>query len=515
VRILRCDAAGLYVALGIFLLVAVRSPSAYRSLIAFAAWSSLAHAVVMSVQALPNTSMRGDLYGSAGLVVIGIALLVLWGRPRNVALERGGQAPMPHFGFFCLPATGHINPMATLADELQARGHLITFYQIEDCAAQILAVGLRCETFGRQTIPRGSMPEFFAKLGRLRGRAGMAYTLEFLLSLYEAALQELPESLRRDPVDTLVVDQAFHPVGSIAEHLGVPFVNICNCLMLNEDVGVPPFNRGWSYDPGWCARLRNRGAIKLLNLFMYQPFFRLINKTRREWGLREIRRLNDVFSTLAQIAQQPPEFEFPRRDLPTSFYFTGPFHRAKSRVPIDFPWDRLDGRPLVFASMGTVQNGMEWVFRIIAEACDGLGIQLVMSLGGNITPENLGRLSGNPLTVCYAPQLELLQRARLVITHAGLNTALESLTQGVPMVAIPVTNDQPAVAARIAWTGTGEVVPLKKLNARRLRAAIVRVMETERYRLAAHRMKDQIAERNGLTHAADLVERFCVGKPGS
>lgn len=67
----------LYVTLGIFLLVAVRRPSAYRSLIAFAAWSSLAHAIVMGVQAWPNASMRGDLYGSAALIIIGVALLVL------------------------------------------------------------------------------------------------------------------------------------------------------------------------------------------------------------------------------------------------------------------------------------------------------------------------------------------------------------------------------------------------------------------------------------------------------
>ena len=67
----------LYVTLGIFLLVAARNPSAYRSLIAFAAWSSFAHAVAMGVQALPNASMRGDLYGSAVLVVIGAALFVL------------------------------------------------------------------------------------------------------------------------------------------------------------------------------------------------------------------------------------------------------------------------------------------------------------------------------------------------------------------------------------------------------------------------------------------------------
>jgi Family of unknown function (DUF6632) len=67
----------LYVTLGIFLLLAAWSPSAYRSLIAFAAWSSLAHAIVMGVQALPNASMRGDLYGSAALVVIGVTLLAL------------------------------------------------------------------------------------------------------------------------------------------------------------------------------------------------------------------------------------------------------------------------------------------------------------------------------------------------------------------------------------------------------------------------------------------------------
>jgi len=68
----------IYFALGIFLLIAVRNPSAYRSLIAFAAWSSFAHAVVMSVLGLEIASERvGFLIGSAVLVVIGIALIVL------------------------------------------------------------------------------------------------------------------------------------------------------------------------------------------------------------------------------------------------------------------------------------------------------------------------------------------------------------------------------------------------------------------------------------------------------
>jgi hypothetical protein len=66
-----------YVTLGIFLLLAARNPSANRSLIAFAAWSSFAHAALMAVQALRNLIARGELLGVAALVIIGVALIAL------------------------------------------------------------------------------------------------------------------------------------------------------------------------------------------------------------------------------------------------------------------------------------------------------------------------------------------------------------------------------------------------------------------------------------------------------
>jgi hypothetical protein len=67
----------LYVTLGIFLIMAARNPSANRSLIAFTAWSSFAHAAVMSFQAFRNLIARGELIGSVVLVVIGVALIAL------------------------------------------------------------------------------------------------------------------------------------------------------------------------------------------------------------------------------------------------------------------------------------------------------------------------------------------------------------------------------------------------------------------------------------------------------
>jgi len=76
----------LYVALGIFLLIAVRSPSAHRSLIAFTAWSSFSHAAVMAVMAFQKADERGALWGSAVLVAIGVTLIVL--APAKQSVER-------------------------------------------------------------------------------------------------------------------------------------------------------------------------------------------------------------------------------------------------------------------------------------------------------------------------------------------------------------------------------------------------------------------------------------------
>jgi hypothetical protein len=96
----------LYVTLGVFLLIAVRNPSAHRSVIAFAAWSSFAHAVAMSILGLEIPSQKvGFLVGSAVLVVIGVALIALnpasrqssgyrWPFCRLCASEDSGQIGM-------------------------------------------------------------------------------------------------------------------------------------------------------------------------------------------------------------------------------------------------------------------------------------------------------------------------------------------------------------------------------------------------------------------------------------
>jgi len=76
----------LYATLGVFLLLAARNPSAHRSLIAFTAWSSFAHAGVMSFQAFLNMISRRELIGSAVFAAIGVALIAL--APAKQPVER-------------------------------------------------------------------------------------------------------------------------------------------------------------------------------------------------------------------------------------------------------------------------------------------------------------------------------------------------------------------------------------------------------------------------------------------
>jgi UDP:flavonoid glycosyltransferase YjiC (YdhE family) len=305
-------------------------------------------------------------------------------------------------------------------------------------------------------------------------------------------------------VEALLVDES-DMGGNVAEYLGLPFVSIAFFPPLVRNDRIPPFCFGWSGGQQRWRRLRNLSGFIFLSRVAH-PIFSVVNEHRRAWGLKPLRFATDGLSPLAQVTQLPEVLEFPCVNRPSLLHYTGPFVDARQRPKVDFPWEKLDGRPLVYASMGTLQNGSDHIFRVIAEACAGTEAQLVLSLGGGFAPQQLGLLPGNPVVVSYAPQLELLKQASAVITHAGLNTTLESLAEGVPLVCIPISNDQPGVAARVAACGAGVVVPHSKLNVQRLRSAVQAVLQQTRYRAAARDIQHAMQQVDGLGRAVDVIE---------
>ena len=325
-------------------------------------------------------------------------------------------------------------------------------------------------------------------------------------------LRDGPAAVQKERIEIMLVDEA-DMGGSVAEHLGLPFVSIACFPPLVRNNRIPAFCFGWGVGSNWLSRMRNQLGFWLLSR-MAAPIFSTVNKQREAWGLPRLRHSTDALSSLAQITQLPASLEFPIDGLPPNLHYTGPFVDPQQRPAVPFDWDRLDGRPLVYASLGTLQNGSLEVFQTIANACASLDVQLLISLGGGLDPQALGILEGDPLVVKYAPQLDILKRAAAVITHAGLNTVLESLAEAVPLVCIPLGNDQPGVASRVAARGAGVVLPRRKLNAQRLRSALRAVLEDDRYRFGALQVKASISSRDGVERAADIVEiALNIGQP--
>jgi len=419
---------------------------------------------------------------------------------------------MTHFGIICPGTTGHLNTMFPLGHELQVRGHRVTLFGVLDAQVKTLKAGLEFRAIGKSEFPQGAIAQHLTHLGKLSGLAALQYTVSVLQQTAAVMLRDVPTAIKDTGVEALLVDQVSLEGGTVAEFLDIPFITVCSAVVLNREDSIPPHFTNWRYNPDRWVRLRNWAVYELLRLAKSSG--EVIDEYRRDWNLPTLTHLNEGYSQLAQISQQPAELEFPRQHLPHWFHFTGPLHSSVGRETATFPAEKLTGQPLIYASMGTVQNRLLKIFQYIAEACNSLDAQLVISLGGGASLESLPELPGSPLVVNYAPQLGLLKDATLTITHAGMNTTLESLSNGVPMVAIPITNDQPGVAARIVWTGAGEAVPLAHLNVPRLRKAIKRVLMEDSYQQNASRLKEAICQAGGVNRAADIVEQaVSTGKP--
>jgi zeaxanthin glucosyltransferase len=144
---------------------------------------------------------------------------------------------------------------------------------------------------------------------------------------------------------------------------------------------------------------------------------------------------------------------------------------------------------------------------IVAAAAQLPDTQLVLSTGPNLDLGALGPIPDNAILVSFAPQIALLRRASLFVTHAGINSVLESLVAGVPIVALPIGYDQPGISARIAYHGVGEFISFEEVTADRLSETIRTVLDKSEYRERAKRLGDEIASLNGPEMTADIIER--------
>jgi len=408
---------------------------------------------------------------------------------------------MAHFAFVAPPLRGHYRPLSHLAAELIARGHRATFIHHPDAAPLVEAEGAGFEAIGRSAPPVAGWTEPMAKI---RGLIGLGGTLSGMIRFTDMVCREAPAALRRIGADALIVDQLEAGGGLVAEHLGLPFASIAVTVPINREPGVPPPYVGWRHDPSERGLRRNIGGWRVTDLLM-RRVGRGIARNAERLGLPPRRRLEDCLSPGLQISQMVRSLDFPRSELPPGFHYTGPFRRA-SPGAIRLPPG--DGRPLVYCTLGTLQGSRAGIFRKVAQACATLDLRLLISQGGRgrLTP---GDLAGHPMIYDWVPQEAVLAQADMIVSHGGMNSVLEPLAAGLPMVVMPLAFEQSAVASRLENAGVARVLS-KRTSARRLADAIAEVRIGPGFRERADAVRREMRQAGGAGRAADLIEAALI-----
>jgi MGT family glycosyltransferase len=109
----------------------------------------------------------------------------------------------------------------------------------------------------------------------------------------------------------------------------------------------------------------------------------------------------------------------------------------------------------------------------------------------------------------YVPQLEILKQADVIISHGGLNSVSEALYYGVPVIAIPLSNDQPAVAKRVTELGAGIELKMEEVTPDLLSQTVYTVLSDPSYHKNSLRIGDGFRQAGGYQKAADIIESLC------
>lgn len=173
--------------------------------------------------------------------------------------------------------------------------------------------------------------------------------------------------------------------------------------------------------------------------------------------------------------------------------------------------------PVVLVSLGTLHSGSEQFFRSCFAALGDLPITVVLAVGDVIDPARLGPAPLNTLVRTFVPQVEILSRATVFVTHGGMNSVLEGLSSGVPLVVLPQQVEQLAIGCAVAERGAALVLRQhlagQVLLPADLRAAVQRALDDSSLRSAASRMASTLGDGGGAVAAADAIEQLLARTP--
>lgn len=411
---------------------------------------------------------------------------------------------MSHFAVIAPPFYSHVRALQALAQSLMARGHRITFVQQADVAALLNDPRIDFHAVGLATHPAGAL-DHTLQLAAHPGGPGILRLIRDMADSTDMLCRQLPLALRSLGIDGVIVDQMAPAGGLVAEALGLPFVSVACALPVNREAHFPlpvmPFL--WGTDA--AARERYASSEKIYDWLM-RRHDRVLARHADAFGLAGPRQPHQCLSPLAQISQLPQPLDFPRRALPDHFHAVGPLR--PSEAPSATPLFGDSGRPRIFASLGTLQGGRYGLFKTLAKACRELDAELLIAHCGGLSDFQARKLrrAGATRVTDFVDQRAALAQADAAITHGGLNTVLDAIACGTPLLAIPLAFDQPGIAARLVHHGLG-IRASRFATSHQLARHLRHLLEEQQIGRRMAALQPQLALCGGAERAAEITER--------
>jgi zeaxanthin glucosyltransferase len=367
--------------------------------------------------------------------------------------------------FYMLPEPGHMNPSFPLAQALRARGHDVVYGSTLDFEDEVTRRGFGFVPFHRDVYPRGWSAAFAhlpadEKRARATRLSQARRTENFLSGRVEGWVRSI------DP-DLILSDVVTYHMTLVAHRLELPCIRLSTSLSQRLDE-LPPLTSSLPPDtpPIQLAAARHRAAI--FSASAEGGWMGDVYCSRFAYPARQASYAAVFCPDLAlyrEVLLCASAFDFPRCHGAAPDYLAAPLEleRAESVPPALATF--LDGnRPLIFISLGSqagaLRRGPAVLTAVLSALKERPCWQGVIAMGAldrerfwpGAPPPNVAFLS-------HAPQLWLLRRAAVFVTHGGLGSIREAIALEVPMLAIPQLNDGFGNAARVAYHGLGVHLP--------------------------------------------------------
>lgn len=405
---------------------------------------------------------------------------------------------------------GDLHPALAMASELKRRGHAPVIASFDAYADAVAAAGIAFEPMRPSAAAFGDMRRAMAQL--LDPKRGPEYLVRHLFMPHVRASYEDLGRIAAG-ADVLVGHPIAFAVPLVAEKRGLPWAStVLAPLSLMSAVDPPVF-------PGasWMLAARRLGVAPYRLLFglarrIAGRWERPLHDLRHELGLPpgRLAQFEGQYSPHLNLALFSGLLAAPQPDWPARTVTCG-FTRYEGATPDAATAQALarfldaGDPPIVFGLGSSAVAIADRYWRDAIDAVCRLGRRAILLTGTHSPPPATPR---SIAAYAYLPYSAVFPKAAAVVHTCGIGTLAQALRSGRPQLLMPVAFDQPDKARRAARLGVGRVLPFERATARRLCAALARVLDDPGHAQAAAGIAPRLANEDGAVAACDALERL-------